>query len=356
MTQGQILLDIPPAPGNPRNSEGAFLALRDGSLLFAYSRFRGESDADHAGADIVGIRSRDGGESWSAPETLLSAQALGAMNVMSLSLLRLENGDLGLIYLNRKSWQDMRPELRRSADEGVAWSAPVCCAARPGYFVINNDRAVRLSSGRILLPAAEHTMTVEQGELRRFGSAIGRAFYSDDDGRTWQEGELPFALPGERSWGGMQEPGVIELPGRLIYCWGRTVLGRQYECFSRNGGQGFSAPAPSCFTSPLSPLSMKRLSDGRLLAVWNPVPEYQTRVSYPRTGGRTPLVYAVSEAAGGSWGDPVSLEDDPHAGFGDTAIYETNGFIYLGYCAGNTDTDGACLNKTRLRRLRLTEL
>ena len=176
MTQGQILLDIPPAPGNPRNSEGAFLALRDGSLLFAYSRFRGESDADHAGADIVGIRSRDGGESWSAPETLLSAQALGAMNVMSLSLLRLENGDLGLIYLNRKSWQDMRPELRRSADEGVAWSAPVCCAARPGYFVINNDRAVRLSSGRILLPAAEHTMTVEQGELRRFGSAIGRAF------------------------------------------------------------------------------------------------------------------------------------------------------------------------------------
>lgn len=77
MTQGQILLDIPPAPGNPRNSEGAFLALRDGSLLFAYSRFRGESDADHAGADIVGIRSRDGGESWSAPETLLSAQALG---------------------------------------------------------------------------------------------------------------------------------------------------------------------------------------------------------------------------------------------------------------------------------------
>ena len=119
MTQGQILLDIPPAPGNPRNSEGAFLALRDGSLLFAYSRFRGESDADHAGADIVGIRSRDGGESWSAPETLLSAQALGAMNVMSLSLLRLENGDLGLIYLNRKSWQDMRPELRRSADEGA---------------------------------------------------------------------------------------------------------------------------------------------------------------------------------------------------------------------------------------------
>ena len=36
---GKIILDLPPSPGNPRNSEGAMLRLNDGSILFIYSAF-----------------------------------------------------------------------------------------------------------------------------------------------------------------------------------------------------------------------------------------------------------------------------------------------------------------------------
>ena len=45
---GKIILDLPPSPGNPRNSEGAMLRLNDGSILFIYSRFCGSDAADDA--------------------------------------------------------------------------------------------------------------------------------------------------------------------------------------------------------------------------------------------------------------------------------------------------------------------
>ena len=33
-----IGLELPPGPNNPRNSEGAFMPLKDGRIMFAYSR------------------------------------------------------------------------------------------------------------------------------------------------------------------------------------------------------------------------------------------------------------------------------------------------------------------------------
>ena len=44
------VLQLPPNPGNPRNSEGGFVTLRDGRILFVYTRYYGESWDDHAPA------------------------------------------------------------------------------------------------------------------------------------------------------------------------------------------------------------------------------------------------------------------------------------------------------------------
>lgn len=45
---GRIILDLPPdmKKNNPRNSEGAFMQLPDGEIIFIYSRFKGNSSAD----------------------------------------------------------------------------------------------------------------------------------------------------------------------------------------------------------------------------------------------------------------------------------------------------------------------
>ncbi|MDE7184343.1 MAG: exo-alpha-sialidase, partial [Lachnospiraceae bacterium] len=40
---------------NPRNSEGAFIKLHDGTVFFAYSRFKGEGCEDWGISDICAV-------------------------------------------------------------------------------------------------------------------------------------------------------------------------------------------------------------------------------------------------------------------------------------------------------------
>ena len=35
----KVALELKPGPDNPRNSEGAFMTLKDGRIMFAYSRY-----------------------------------------------------------------------------------------------------------------------------------------------------------------------------------------------------------------------------------------------------------------------------------------------------------------------------
>ncbi len=57
----KVALELRPGPDNPRNSEGAFLPLKDGRTMFAYSRYYGKSSSDHAAADIAARYSSDKG-------------------------------------------------------------------------------------------------------------------------------------------------------------------------------------------------------------------------------------------------------------------------------------------------------
>ena len=49
---GRIITDLAPTPQNRRNSEGAFINLKNGDILFAYSHYAGKSWADDADADL----------------------------------------------------------------------------------------------------------------------------------------------------------------------------------------------------------------------------------------------------------------------------------------------------------------
>jgi sialidase-1 len=105
--ENRVVLDIEASAANPRNSEGAFLELGDGRLMFAYTRFYSGS-ADNAGADIAAVYSSDDGASWTAePEIIVKNDA--AENVMSVSLLRLADGRAALIYLKKNGLHDCRP-------------------------------------------------------------------------------------------------------------------------------------------------------------------------------------------------------------------------------------------------------
>lgn len=352
MTPGQVVLDLGPETGYARHSEGAFTTLLDGTVLFIWSRFDPGSYLDHAGASLVESRSSDGGVTWSDPVVIIDRSDEGAQNVMSVSLLRLQDGRLALWYLRRQGYDDLRAMMRISTDDGNSWGEPQCCIPGLGYHVTNNDRVIQLASGRLVVPAAHHR-ALDGPDGARF-SPWGATYFSlsDDGGLSWQESG-PLVLPYPSSRHGLQEPGVVELVDGRLWAWARTDQGTQWEMWSTDSGTTWSAPQPSAFASPRSPLSMKRLTDDRLMAVWNPLPS-GPGAPKPLQGwsdGRTPLVLSIGDPAGSEWSTQLVVEDDPQSGYCYTAIHELPDAYLLAYCAGSAVRDRNCLTRLRVRRL-----
>ena len=329
----RIALELPPGPDNPRNSEGAFLPLKDGRILYIYSRYYGNSSSDHATADLAARYSSDGGATWTTQDEI-AVKNHGGMNVMSVSLLRLQSGEIALFYLLKNSTSDCRPLMRRSFDEGKTWSDPVCCIPDSvGYYVLNNDRVIQLRDGRILFAVSQHSFP--DGKFDNKG--VVTTYSSDDNGVTWRRGKsvLKIVSPSGQQYAA-QEPGVVELKDGRILLWIRTSAGCQFMSRSTDRGETWSVPQPSWLRSPVSPATIKRLpSTGDLLVVWN---NHEGRFDLKKNGGwngkRTPLATAISHDDGETWEGMRVLEDDPAGHFCYIAVYPLDdGTVLLGYCA-----------------------
>ncbi len=338
---------------NPRNGEGAFIRLTDGRILYGFTEYIGDSWNDHAHARLSGIVSADEGETWSSRRVLLECPA-DAKNVMSLSFLRMGNGDIGMFYIKKEQDGTDKLLLVRSADEGESWSAPVACTdclPQQDYYVLNNDRVIMLPTGRILFAAARHSIFVQPG---KFMPGEVCFFFSDDDGITWnkmkQELRLSFADPD-----GLQEPGLFVLPDGRIWCYIRTGLGMQWKTYSADNGETWSEAVPDRrFTSPRSPMLVKTLG-AVTAAVFNPIPLYPGR-DPAEPWGRTPYVCAVSHDGGKTFRAEhmYSLEDDRTNGYCYPALIEGDGYFLCAYYH-SMDT-GVCLNATVIRKIRMDEL
>ncbi len=356
--QSKIICDFAPSKKNNRNSEGSFLTLDDGAIFFTYSRYGSEGDDDGAVADIYACISTDGGETFGEPYPLITHVQMNATTLMSTTLMRMANGDVGMFFLAKTEVINCLCYLIRSADEGKTWGEPVLCSEDKGYFVVNNDRVIRTSGGRILVPAAKHG-TVLSADGRMLDDILPGELYvfaSDDDGYSWHTVTSGINVPVSRGCTtGVQEPGLLELSDS-IWCYIRTDSGRQYETFSNDDAKSWAEIKPSFFTSAVSPMSAKKLSDGRIIAVWNPVPVYNGRseeIEGVWTGGRTPLALAVSGDDAKTFSGFELIETDECSGFCYVAIHETkDGSILLAYCAGGVE-DGCTLNRLRIRKIRI---
>ncbi len=333
---------LPPGPDNPRNSEGDFLQLKDGRVLFVYTHFYG-GGADHSAARLAGRVSSDKGATWTERDmTILSNE--GDMNVMSVSLLRLASGKIALFYVRKNSMTDCRQYMRISSDEAVTWSEPTLVVDdHVGYYVLNNDRVVQLRSGRLIVPVALHN-TPEYAAPDWAGTIM--CYLSDDEGATWRRSEdqrVGRSETGARVT--LQEPGVIQLKDNRLMMFCRTTSGCQYVSFSEDDGDHWLDFAPSNIISPCSPASIERIpTTGDLLLVWN----NHENVDAAHRGKRTPFNVAISRDEGRTWENIKTLEDDPNGWYCYTAVDFVDDHILLGHCAGDRCTGG--LNTTQITR------
>ena len=353
----ETVFDLPHGPDNPRNSEGAFLLTNDGRIRFIYTRYNGTSCGDHASADLAEMLSDDGGTTWQDRGVVISRG--DAKNIMSVSLLRLQNGSVRLFYLEKRPAAGAMaciPMMRASDDEGETWSDAQRLIGHNGYYVMNNDRVIQLASGRIVLPFAFHAW--RSGDRLRPGVVF--TLFSDDNGATWSESDtmlMPELQSEARA--GFQEPGLIELePGKLLL-WIRTARGFQFRSVSFDGGNTWTAPVPDLnFPSPASPMSLKRdPATGFLYSVWNGT-DRQLYPALPTTTDRTPLVVMRSRDNGITWekNEAVRVEKKPDHGYCYTAMLFHGGSLLLGYCCGRHGNGASQLQDLRIRKINLAEL
>lgn len=334
----EIVLRLEPSSNNPRNSEGDFIKLENGRILFIYTHFTGGT-ADDASAYLASRYSDDGGVTWSQQDQLVLANE-AVFNIMSVSLLRLPGGEIALFYLRKNAEGDCVPLVRISTDEAQTWGPAKVCVNEPGYYVMNNDRVVQLSGGRILLPLALHFTAA--GQLSDTAQIF--CYCSDDNGKTYFKSGSA-ANPEQVV---TQEPGVVELKNGRIMLFCRTESGVQYLSYSNDRGATWSPLQASIIKSPLSPASIKRLpTTGDLLLVWNN--NYKPVMD---GGKRTPFNLAISRDDGKSWERIKNIESDPAGWYCYTAIEFVGDDVLLGHCAGNTRFSSglATTHITRLSR------
>jgi len=262
-------------------------------------------------------------------------------------LLRLPDDRIALFYLQKNSLTDCRPVVRFSTDEAETWSEPSTIIPDDdvGYFILNNDRVVQLGDGRLVVPVAVHhrpdwSAPQWQGKIT--------CYLSDDAGQTWHRSETMKTAEnpaGTRIYA--QEPGVVQLDDGRLLMWIRTNAGEQYQAFSSDRGETWTAFEPMGVASPMSPASIERIpTTGDLLMAWN----NHDHLPVAQRRARTPFTVAVSSDSGQTWQHIKNLADDPRGWYCYTAIEFVGDHVLLGHVAGQQEK-GKRLATSRITRV-----
>ena len=294
------------------------LALSDGRLLLAWSKFDGNHD--NSTARIACALSSDGGRTWEDERPLIENTA--GLNVMSPALRSLSDGSIGLVFSFRRSITQATRRFQRSTDEGGSWSDPVDIT-RDGYRTGGHDRLTVLATGRILAPLH----CTDEWNSHYLYVQVAR---SDDLGQTWRlsgKVELPAVASAES---GCIEPDIVERADGSLLMILRTAMGTIFRAESRDAGETWVNLRSMEVTAPIAPAIIRRIpGTDNLLLVWNWVFD----PSDPMNGRRRRLSCAVSRDGGDSW--PVAhrkvLEPDPHDCFAYPSCTFHDGYALLTY-------------------------
>lgn len=310
-----------------------------GKTALAYCEARRLGPADWGSIDVLARRSTDGGRTWGPPRKLVEPPADARPNPVAPprkgggitvnNPVAIAGETLHFLYCVEYG----RCFYMRSEDGGATFSPPLeitptfekfrpeydwkVIATGPGHGIQllgaerGADGAYRLKGGRLVVPVWLSTST--KGPHRPSRTAT---IYSDDDGRTWQRGDL------------VPTPGLVNpSEASIAQAEGRVFLNIRHEgephrramVESRDGATGWSdvrlvesLPEPVCMGSMLG---LGRPGDRGVnqLLFCNPDP--------PTGRGRTHLTVKLSHNLGKTWEDFATLEPGA-CGYSDLALWD----------------------------------
>ena len=290
--------------------------------------------------DPVILKSRDGGRTWDEPTPMgLPWTIDGFMSDGGTSVFRTYSGKV--LFITHRNGSTYRhcgshglAAISESVDDGHTWSPARLLTNEPEDIqYLMNQRVIQLASGRLVLPTSARDPRIP---IEKFGEGVhptvGLCYLSDDDGYTWRRSHGQVQQMTDR---GVQEPVVGEYaPDRLVMIY-RSGLGSHQASFSDDGGENWSAPEDTTLTAACSPLTMTKLSDGRLFLVYNHATPLFKESYYPRN----PLVYATSQD-GRTWSAPLVIDDQPGQQLIYPSITPTPEGLLVVYCAHYDVGDG----------------
>lgn len=324
-----------------RNSEGSILELKDSRLLIIYQEFeKGQGDSDFFPGRLAAMTSKDGGRCWGDHRVLVEP-GKGDINVFSPSLLRLPDGNILFCFMRYHTFD--KAVNRYPPATAFAWASkddgqtfkPLATLWKEKPITLCSHTLRRLSSGRIIIPVNRDLSNKGQPDHWEAG-----AFFSDDGGKSWKEGDSWVDLPKR----GAMEPHIEELRDKKLLMVMRTQLGSVYKSISADGGQTWSKGESLGVEAPESCPELARIpKTNDLVLIWNAA-NYDPKW-YSHFGKRTPLSAAISRDDGKTWSKPRPIEADPGWAYSNPGLtFTSTGTAVINYWACRYQPSGAMSN------------
>lgn len=237
---------------------------------------------------------------WAPSEVVAREAGIPAWNPV---LFRGRANRIWLFYKVGPSPETWTGAYKTSTDDGRTWTGPAYLPA--GLLGPTKDKPILLASGDI----------VAGSSVESYRSWTGWVERSADDGKTWTK-HGPIAIPGEPY--GLIQPTVVELGPNELRLFARTRQGFIYTADSRDAGRTWGAARPTSVPNPNSGIDCVRLTDGRILMVYN-----------HSASARSPLNVAVSSDGGDTWKPFVVLESGPGEFSYPAVIQASSGDVHI---------------------------
>jgi Neuraminidase (sialidase) len=334
--------------------------------LLVYCEARKNTRGDWGAIDLYLRRSTDGGKTWEPRRKLVEIKGKVAKNPVALAQHLGKPGEVTInnpvAIVDHKTGvihflycvEYARCYYMRSGDDGKTFSRPVDITATFEKFRREYDwkvlatgpgHGIQLKNGRLLVPVWLSTGTGGHAHRPSCVSVI----YSDDQGKTWQRGEIVVRHPNPVN---PSETVAVQLSD------GRVMLNIRHETrpgfrgvsLSKDGATGWSKlrfdrqlPEPVCMGSIVR-LSTRPQDDKNRILFANP--------HNAKDRERRNLTVKLSYDEGRTW--PVARALEPgRSGYCDLAV-GLDGMIYCFYERGPSERDERSLCLARFNLAWLT--